>query len=292
MKLTADSTFTSKAILAEAKRVALTQAFLRPESAIIVVMSVLMAALCLTRFFYSPAYWWAWLLFGLAGLAAIVLLSVRDFKFFQPIVLKIFNQRLDRNHLRMPELKNNVDHALSSHRALFDEITRHPNAPLSGVAADSDQLVLGIYRAALSVDSFIADDHIRMYLTSLIDMPSANATDDETEIVEDGEAPQDIYAGAVVPHTEVKGVPTSQESKEEILTHVLHALNGTRDDLQDAISNIAFARDRIANHDAAGDWIFVEELRQLFTEQLHGLDRRKGTLDRLKFSCEMAMMTA
>ncbi len=292
MKLTADSTFTSKAILAEAKRVALTQAFLRPESAIIVVLSVLMAALCMTKIFWAPALWWAWLLFGLAGLGAIVLLSMRDFKFFQPIVLKIFHQRLDRNHLRMPELKNNVDHALSSHRALFDEITRHPNAPLSGVAADSDQLVLGIYRAALSVDSFVADDHIRMFLTSLIDMPSANASDDDNGIIDSGEAPRDIYAGAIVPHNEVKGVRGSPESKEEMLTHVLHALNGTRDDLQDAISNIAFARDRIANHDAASDWTFVEELRQLFTEQLQGLDRRKGALDRLKYSCEMAMMRA
>jgi hypothetical protein len=104
---------------------------LRPESAIIIVLSLVMAGLCLANRFWLPAMWWAWLLFGLAGLSAIVWLSVRDSRFFHPILLKIFTQRVDRNVLRMPELKDNVDTALSSHRALFDEIARHPNAPLS-----------------------------------------------------------------------------------------------------------------------------------------------------------------
>jgi hypothetical protein len=124
-----------------------------------------------------------------------------------------------------------------------------------------------------------------MYLTSLIDMPSANDTESEP-----GKGDTlDAYTEGIIPHSEIQGAPISSESKEEILTHVLHALNGTRDDLQDAVSNIAFARDRIANHDAAGDWTFVEELHTLFSEQLTGLERRKGTLDALKRSCELAM---
>ena len=61
-----------------ARRSALIQGFLRIETIIVLVISLIMATLCWLNVFWLPETWWLWLLMGGIGACAMAWTSTRD----------------------------------------------------------------------------------------------------------------------------------------------------------------------------------------------------------------------
>ena len=173
--MNASTRFSSDDFLKQAKKQACIHALFRPESALILSVSILMTGLCVLNIFWFPGTWWMWIVFGLIGIAAIVLSSANDKHYLHEIALRLFYECYDKTRLKMPELKQSVSQALDYHKLLFQEISERPHAPLANIALDMDQLVAGIYRVAYMLDAFVADDRIRRYLAQMMDAQQEKA---------------------------------------------------------------------------------------------------------------------
>ncbi len=172
--MTPSFAFSSEEFFRESKKRAIIQALFRPESAVIIALTILMVGLCFLNLFWFPWMWWLWLVFGVVGVSMIVYTSLRDEKFMGQVSVNYFYERFDRTKLRLPELQQNVSDALEYHRQLFKEITRRPYAPLGEVASDMDHLVAGIYHLARSLDGFVSNQQIKKYLLDLLDEAQIN----------------------------------------------------------------------------------------------------------------------
>jgi hypothetical protein len=277
------ASFSADSFFQEVRRRALLQALIRPESLVIMTLSVVMVALCLLNIFWFPFTWPIWLAFGVVGVALIVYLSVKDEKYIQQVSANLFYERLDKKRLKLPELQQNVADALEYHRLLFEEIARRPYAPLGNVAGDMDRLVAGVYHLAHSLDRFVTNEQIKQYLLHLLDGRAAAAAEPVETI--------DQYTTALIALS-AKRTPTGTPYDESyLLDNVCYVVASARGQLQSTLKSISAVHQRIAMSPVArtdGDWAFVDTVRASLEDHRHNVEERTSAVTDLYNTCESA----
>ncbi len=277
------SAFSSEEFFRESKKRAAIQAFLRPESAVIIALTILMVGLCFLNLFWFPWMWWLWLVFGVVGVSMIVYMSLRDEKFMEQVSVNYFYERFDKTKLRLPELQQHVSDALEYHRQLFKEIARRPYAPLGEVASDMDRLVAGIYHLARSLDGFVSNKQIKRYLLDLLDEAQINKNQRDYSMEE--------YATALMTFKEARRAANGFVGEAALLDTVSETVSDARVEIQDTLKNISAVHRRISRSQVVtgqDDWGFVEVIRDSFEDHLHSLTEKTSAMESLYRSCEVA----
>lgn len=293
--MNANTPFSSDDLLKQARQQTYVHALFRPESALILSVSILMTGLCVLNIFWFPGTWWMWTTFGVLGVSAIVISSANDPQYQHEIALKIFYERYDKTRLKLPEMKQSVSQALDYHKLLFREISERPHAPLANIALDMDQLVAGIYRVAYMLDAFVADDRIRKYLGQLMEAQQEKQAQSSTVKSPNADYKTvDDYTMALTKFANNDFATNTSSTNEQtaMVDNVCRAVASARDQLKDTLTNISAVHRKVASTATTstwqGDWSFVDVVHDTFTEYMQGLEDNAMTLDNLYSTCTVA----
>jgi hypothetical protein len=136
-------------------------AFFRPESAVVIAITILLAGLSLLNLPWLPGKWWLWLLFGLVGEALIMLTTLRDEGLYKQVMDKMFRQEFDINKLRSPDLRQKLSKALEYRDLIVKEIEREKEPVLddhlSDMARGLEDWIAQVYHLAQGLDVYRRD---------------------------------------------------------------------------------------------------------------------------------------
>lgn len=139
----------------------LSYAIFRPESALVIALTMGMVALALFNFPWFPGEWWMWALFGAAGEAAIILSTLRDSRFHRYVLDRMFYDRYDVKKLRNPELRQKLSKALEYRELLIKEIERKDDPVLDDYLMDMtrklEDWIAQVYQLAQRLDAYEQD---------------------------------------------------------------------------------------------------------------------------------------
>jgi hypothetical protein len=277
------ASFSAESFFQEVRHRARRKALMRPESIVIMTLSITMVGLCAFRIFWFPVTWPIWLAFGIVGVSLIVHLSIKDEKFIQQVSADLFYERYDKKKLKLPELQRSVTEALEYHRLLFNEIARRPYAPLGSIASEMDRLVAGVYQLAHSLDRFVTNQQIKDYLLHLLDGRNASTAEPFETI--------DQYTTALIALS-ARRTPTGTPYDESyLLDKVCYVVASARGQLGGTIKNISAVHQRIAITPTTSpdvDWTFVDTVRASLEDHLHGVEERAAVVSELYQACEAA----
>ena len=156
----------------QARQYALSYAIFRPESAIVVALSIICAGLSALSVPWIPLPWWAWLIFGLVGEGALVLSTLRDPKFYSQALSKVFTEQFDLNQLRSTELRQKINTALEYRQLLAQEIGRSADAQdskLADTVRGMEDWIAQIYRLSQGLDIYLHDPIVERDMRSVPD---------------------------------------------------------------------------------------------------------------------------
>ena len=149
----------------------LAYAIYRPESALVIAMTLIFTSLSALNVAWFPGEWWLWLLFGLVGEALIVLTTLRDNKFYQRLLDDMFKQTFDIAKLRNPALQQKLTKALEYHELIVKEIQREEDTVLDdyllNMAHGVEDWIQQIYRLAQGLDAYTNDPIIARDMQSV-----------------------------------------------------------------------------------------------------------------------------
>lgn len=133
----------------------------RPESAIVIALTLILTAVSLIGLPWFPGVWWMWLLFGLVGEGLIVLSTLRDQKFYNQVLDEMFTTRFDISMIRSQELRQKIAKALEYRELISKEIERKPDPVLDDYLSDTvhglEDWIAQVYRLALGLDAYEQD---------------------------------------------------------------------------------------------------------------------------------------
>ena len=133
----------------------------RPESAIVIALTLILTAVSLIGLPWFPGVWWRWLLFGLVGEGLIVLSTLRDQKFYNQVLDEMFTTRFDISMIRSQELRQKIAKALEYRELISKEIERKPDPVLDDYLSDTvhglEDWIAQVYRLALGLDAYEQD---------------------------------------------------------------------------------------------------------------------------------------
>ena len=139
----------------------LSYALYRPESAVVIAMTIIFMWLSLANVSWFPGQWWLWLLFGLTGEALIVRSTLRDEKFYQSILDELFDQKFDINKLRSADLRQKLAKMYEYRTLIVKEIKREDNPVLDdylfNVARGIESWISHVYHLAQGLDTYRRD---------------------------------------------------------------------------------------------------------------------------------------
>jgi methyl-accepting chemotaxis protein len=142
----------------------LSYAFFRPESAVVIAITIIFVGLSLWNLSWFPGKWWLWLLFGLVGEALIMLTTLRDEGLHKQVMDKMFHQEFDINKLHSPDLRQKLSEALEYRDSIVKEIEREEEPVLddylSNVAHGLEDWIAQVYRLAQGLDVYQHDSVI------------------------------------------------------------------------------------------------------------------------------------
>ena len=151
----------SKEMREQIKKSVLSYSIFRPESAVVIAMTLILATLSLLNLPWFPGTWWMWLLFGLIGEGLIVLSTLRDEKFYRQVLDEMFRARFDITQLRNPELRQKVSKALEYRELIAKEIERKHDPVLDDYLRDAarnlEEWIEQVYRLAQGLDTYQRD---------------------------------------------------------------------------------------------------------------------------------------
>ena len=143
------------------QKAVLSYAFFRPESAIVIAITIILVGLSLLNLSWLPGKWWLWLLFGLVGEALIMLTTLRDEGLYKQVMDKMFRQEFDINKLRSPDLRQKLSKALEYRDLVVKEIEREEDPVLdehlSDIARGLEDWIAQIYHLAQGLDVYRRD---------------------------------------------------------------------------------------------------------------------------------------
>jgi hypothetical protein len=139
-------------------RSVLSYAFFRPESALVIAVTILCIGMSLVDLPWFPGEWWLWLLFGLVGEALIILTTLRDDRVYKRIMDKTFRQEFDVHQLRSADLREKLSKALEYRDLIVKEIERTEQPVLDDhlveMARGLDDWIAQVYRLSQGLDAY------------------------------------------------------------------------------------------------------------------------------------------
>ncbi len=152
-----------------AQSAVLQYAFLRWESALVIALTIVLFFLVPRPFPWWPPY--AWLLLGLAGLAALVYSSLTDAETNAKVVLRLFQEQFDSGRIKDKELRQEIETALEYQRRIEVQVRRQDRPllrdRLNETANQITQWVANMYALALRLDAYRHDDLLAQQRSSL-----------------------------------------------------------------------------------------------------------------------------
>jgi hypothetical protein len=143
------------------QKAVLSYAFFRPESAVVIAITILFAGLSLLNLPWLPGKWWLWLLFGLVGEALIMLTTLRDEELYKQVMDKMFHREFDVKKLRSSDLRQKLSKALEYRDLIVKEIEREKEPVLddylSDMARGLEDWIAQIYHLAQGLDVYEHD---------------------------------------------------------------------------------------------------------------------------------------
>ena len=139
-------------------RSVLSYAFFRPESALVIAVTILCIGMSLVDLPWFPGEWWLWLLFGLVGEALIILTTLRDDRVYKRITDTTFRQEFDVHQLRSADLQEKLSKALEYRDLIVKEIERTDQPVLDDhlidMARGLDDWIAQVYRLSQGLDAY------------------------------------------------------------------------------------------------------------------------------------------
>jgi hypothetical protein len=143
------------------QKAVLSYAFFRPESAVVIAITIILVGLSLLNLSWLPGKWWLWLLFGLVGEALILLTTLRDEGLYKRAMDEIFDREFDVKKLRSPDLREKLSKALEYRDLIVKEIEREEEPVLDDYLSDMVQgledWIGQVYRLAQGLDVYRHD---------------------------------------------------------------------------------------------------------------------------------------
>ena len=143
------------------QKTVLSYAFFRPESALVIAITILFVGLSLLNLPWLPGKWWLWLLFGLVGEALIMLTTLRDEELYKQAMDNMFHREFDVNKLRSSDLRQKLSEALEYRDLIVKEIEREEEPVLddhlSDMARGLEDWIGQIYHLAQGLDVYRHD---------------------------------------------------------------------------------------------------------------------------------------
>lgn len=134
------------------------EAIFRPESALVISISLLLAVFAPQVDFLSFIPFWAWLLGGLVAEGALVYSSLSDPEFGRQVAAKVLHREFEPGKLHDTLLQERMAEALD-YRVRIENAIRHQDDSLikdelSQTAAHMDEWLEHIYHLALRIDRY------------------------------------------------------------------------------------------------------------------------------------------
>ncbi len=153
-----------RSLEARARRAILQYAFLRPESAVVIALTILLT-------FFAPQYvgilpWWTWLAGGLAGEAALVYSSLTDAEAHRRVVAQMLKDEFRPERLRDPWLQQQVRDAFDYRGRITAAIRERRDSVLKDHLADTasqlDDWLEEVYGLAQRLDRYSHERELHM----------------------------------------------------------------------------------------------------------------------------------
>jgi hypothetical protein len=161
----------SKEMQEQIRKSVLSYSIFRPESAVVIALTLILTALSFLGLPWFPGVWWMWLLFGLVGEGLIVLSTLRDQKFYQQVLDEMFHEKFDIGKVKNQELRQKVTKALEYRELIGKEIERKSDAVLDEYLKDTahglEDWIGQVYRLALGLDAYQRDPIIARDMASV-----------------------------------------------------------------------------------------------------------------------------
>lgn len=134
------------------------EAIFRPESALVISISLLLAVFAPQVGFLEFIPYWVWLLGGLAAEGALVYSSLTDPEFGRKVAAGVLNKEFEPQKLQDPYLQERMGEALD-YRVRIEKAIRQQDDSLikdelSQTAAQMDEWLEHIYNLALRIDRY------------------------------------------------------------------------------------------------------------------------------------------
>jgi hypothetical protein len=257
-------------LIKEARKHVVSYALFRPESAVIIALTVLVTGFSLLDIVISHQWWWAVLLFGFAAEALIFGSTLKDKHFLGEISRKMFYDRFDTQHLETPELRRNVLKALEFHRDVFNTIRARPEAPLGQIAISMDEWVIQLYNVAHNVDNFVKNPHVVERLNRLSDISGGDlfraSGSNEHDLM--------IVSAPVFEDNTSNEYDLFAETKKAVIG-ATHELDGSLNAMYHMHRRITTA------HPTELDRVFLEQMRGMMNEHMLRLDQAGDLIQEL-----------
>lgn len=154
-------TSVSEHIVEAARKYVLQYAFFRPESAVVIAITIILGALAALGVPVIPGQWWMYLLAGAVGEAALIVSTLKDVKFYQVVMNKLFKEQFDLSAIQSKDLRQQLTQALGYRENIVSEINRKDNGLLDmhllDAASGLEDWIRQMYRVALGLDSYMQD---------------------------------------------------------------------------------------------------------------------------------------
>jgi len=257
-----------------ARRELLYYAIFRPESAIILVISIVMTGLSLLNIFWFPESWWLWLLFGIAGEAVIIATTMRDQQTLSRIAAKLFYKEFDTKRLQLAELQHKAATALEYHHTIFEEIVRRKTAEMSLIAADMDEWVARMFRVAQGLDTVVASPGMVFANIAGKDMTEANLNFKFPNKADTVQA----FLDAMMVAAQQAATPRDGLQRLSAVGNTMIAASAQLDQSINSVNRIRFHLTQAAPNPNF-DREFAEQARGVISDQLFRLDQASNDVE-------------
>jgi DNA repair exonuclease SbcCD ATPase subunit len=144
-----------------AQRQVLEYALLRPECALVLAGSVLLAGANAFGVRFIPGQWWMYLIAGGVGYVALAYSTLKDPAFIRSVMHKLFARKFDAGRIRNKPLRERVQQALDYRASLHREIDRSNDGVLDehlrDATRDFDEWIGQVYALAQGLDNYLHD---------------------------------------------------------------------------------------------------------------------------------------
>lgn len=153
-----------KTLEKRAQRAILQYAILRPESAVVLALTILLT-------YFAPQFikllpWWTWLVGGLAGEAALVYSSLTDTEAHRRIVARMLHDEFHPERLADSRLQKQVQEAFDYRRRITAAILERRDTVLRDHLADTasqlDEWLEEVYGLAQRLDRYMSERELHL----------------------------------------------------------------------------------------------------------------------------------